>query len=115
MASPTQAAKGGKKTKARKPALRVVAAPAPIVRRTASAVPNVATAANHPNDGRAYTREQRLALPGYGRDNPNCLGGEALRQFANERGMAFSEVNTMTDEKIREQLRYLTSAAYEEA
>lgn len=120
MASPKQAAQGGKKTKARKPAPRVVAAPASIVRRTtvmpkAKAPKAPRAAAQRPDNGRAHTREQRMALSGYARDNPDHLAGEALRQFANERGMALSEVNTMTDAKVREQLRYLTSAAYDEA
>lgn len=126
MASPKQAAKGGKKTKARKPAPRVVAAPASIVRRASNVMPKAAkppktppapaqAADQRPDDGRAHTREARQALSGYSRDNPDHLGGEALRQFANERGMALSEVNTMTDAKVREQLRYLTSTAYDEA
>lgn len=67
------------------------------------------------DDGLAHTLEQRRALPGFGRDNPNALAGDALRELAHERGMARSELSTMTDDKVREQLRYLVSAAYSEA
>lgn len=59
--------------------------------------------------GLATTPEERRALHEWARDDPNMLAGEALIQFANERGMALSELRTMEDDKIREQLRYITA------
>ncbi len=47
------------------------------------------------------------ALPAYQRENPNKLEGQALRDLAHKQGLARSEVATMSDEKIRVQLRYL--------
>ena len=102
MARKQQAATGGKQPK---PAPSIVMAPASVVRQARTA---------RMDDGLARTAKQRAALPGYGRDNPAALAGEALRLFANERGLARSEVDNMPDEKVREQLRYQVSAAYGE-
>jgi hypothetical protein len=49
------------------------------------------------------------------RENPQKLTGEALRQLAHRRGLARSQLVTMSDEKIREQLRYITYNQYEQA
>lgn len=49
------------------------------------------------------------------RNNPAKLGGEALRALAHRRGMARSTMAGMSDEKVREQLRYLESRRQEEA
>lgn len=49
------------------------------------------------------------------RENPAKLSGEALRKLAHNRGMAKSDLEGMADEKIREQLRYLTHRQYEPA
>jgi hypothetical protein len=62
----------------------------------------------------AVTVEQRRALPGYARHDFAKLAGAALHSLAFEKGMARSDVASMTDDKLREQLRYLTYAEYEE-
>lgn len=49
------------------------------------------------------------------RENPDKLTGEALRKLAHSRGMARSALETMPDEKIREQLRYITHRQYDDA
>ena len=48
------------------------------------------------------------------RDFPNRLGGDALREVAHQRGLARSSLDSMTDTKIREQLRYILQRQYEE-
>jgi hypothetical protein len=45
-------------------------------------------------------------LPLQYREHPEKLGGEALRQLAHRRGLSRSEVDRMTDAKVREQLRF---------
>lgn len=49
------------------------------------------------------------------RENPDKLTGEALRKLAHSRGLAKSTLDTMPDEKIREQLRYITHRQYDDA
>ena len=48
------------------------------------------------------------------RDFPNRLSGDALRELAHQRGLARSSLDSMTDTKIREQLRYILQRQYEE-
>lgn len=48
------------------------------------------------------------------RENPDKLTGEALRALAHRRGVARSEAETMSDEKLRMQLRYITNRQYAE-
>lgn len=47
------------------------------------------------------------ALPAYHREHPDKLAGEALRTLAHRHGLAKSELGAMSDEKIRDQLKYL--------
>ena len=49
------------------------------------------------------------------RENPDKISGEALRKLAHSRGLAKSTLETMPDEKIREQLRYITHRQYDDA
>ena len=49
------------------------------------------------------------------RENPNKLTGQPLRELAYRRGLARSSLETMSDEKIREQLRYITHRQYDDA
>ena len=49
------------------------------------------------------------------RENPDKLTGEPLRKLAHSRGVAKSTLDTMPDEKIREQLRYITHRQYDDA
>ena len=44
----------------------------------------------------------------------NRLSGDALRELAHQRGLARSSLDSMTDTKIREQLRYILQRQYEE-
>lgn len=134
MARAQPAAKRGKKH----PAPPVVAAPVSIVRRGAKAAPKDASRASAPKtaprasrqpkasaptgaapqgqpDGLARTAQERRALAGFARDNPACLAGDALRDLAHERGMARSDIAAMSDEKVREQIRYRLSTIYDEA
>jgi len=48
------------------------------------------------------------------RDFPNRLSGDALRELAHQRGLARSSLDSMSDTKIREQLRYILQRQYEE-
>lgn len=47
------------------------------------------------------------ALPAYQREHPDMLTGDALKTLAHRQGMAKSELATMSDDKIRDQLKYL--------
>jgi hypothetical protein len=49
------------------------------------------------------------------RENPDKLSGEPLRALAHRRGLARSTLADMPDEKIREQLRYITHRQYDDA
>lgn len=49
------------------------------------------------------------------RENPERLSGEPLRKLAHTRGMARSDLDKMSDEKIRQQLRYIVARQYQEA
>ena len=42
------------------------------------------------------------------------LSGEAVRDLAHRRGLARSDLAVMSDEKIREQLRYATYRQYDD-
>ena len=57
---------------------------------------------------------QAVPLRATDRDFPNRLSGDALRELAHQRGLARSSLDTMTDTKIREQLRYILQRQYEE-
>lgn len=46
-------------------------------------------------------------LPFHHRENPNKLSGEKLREFAHKNGLARSVLETMSDEKIRQQLQFV--------
>ena len=48
------------------------------------------------------------------RENPDKLTGEDLRALAHRRGVARSESETMSDDKLRMQLRYITNRQYAE-
>lgn len=49
------------------------------------------------------------------RENPAKLTGQALRDLAHRRGIARSEAEGMSDEKLRMQLRYITQRQYADA
>jgi pyruvate/2-oxoglutarate dehydrogenase complex dihydrolipoamide acyltransferase (E2) component len=49
------------------------------------------------------------------RENPAKLSGEALRRLAHQRGIARSEADGMSDEKLRMQLGYIIARQYAEA
>jgi hypothetical protein len=53
-------------------------------------------------------------LSAHARENPAMLHGDALKALAHRRGMARSDLATMSDERIREQLKYLTYRQYED-
>lgn len=55
------------------------------------------------------------ALSAADRENPEKLAGGALHALAHRRGMARSDIERMNDDKIREQLRYLTHRQYDDA
>lgn len=48
------------------------------------------------------------------RENPQKLSGAALRELGHRRGLARSTMATMTDEKIRMELRYIVNRQYTE-
>lgn len=47
------------------------------------------------------------AMPAYHREHPDKISGQALRDLAHRKGMAKSELATMSDEKIRTQIKYI--------
>lgn len=49
------------------------------------------------------------------RDNPEKLSGEALRTLAHKMGLSRSSLPGMSDEKIREQCKYITYRQYSDA
>jgi hypothetical protein len=53
------------------------------------------------------------ALSAAQRENPELLQGDDLRRLAWQRGISRSEAGRMSDQKLREQLRYLTYRQYE--
>ena len=60
-------------------------------------------------DAQPKTPEQSTAadLPTHHRENADKLSGEALRALAHRHGIAKSQLATMSDEKIRDQMKYL--------
>lgn len=52
-------------------------------------------------------------LSAHDRENPDKLTGEALRVLAHRKGLARSTLPGMSDDKIREQLKYLTYRQYD--
>jgi hypothetical protein len=47
------------------------------------------------------------SVPAYHREHPDKLTGQALRDLAHRKGMAKSELTSMSDDKIRLQIRYI--------
>lgn len=62
-----------------------------------------------PVDAQPKTSQQSALadLPTHHRENPDKLTGDPLRALAHRHGMAKSDLATMSDEKIRDQLKYL--------
>lgn len=52
-------------------------------------------------------------LSAHERENPQKLSGDALRELAHRNGLSRTECARLSDEKIREQLRYITYRQYE--
>ncbi len=48
------------------------------------------------------------------RENPEKLSGSALHELAHKRGLARSAIETMSDEKIRNELRYIVYRQYDQ-
>lgn len=63
----------------------------------------------------SLAHESTDTVPAKDRENPDKLAGEALRVLAHRRGLARSSLPSMSDEKIREQLRLITYSQYEDA
>lgn len=55
-----------------------------------------------------------IALSAADRENPDKLTGDALRELAHKRGLARSAIETMSDEKIRNELRYIVYRQYDQ-
>lgn len=49
------------------------------------------------------------------RENPDKIAGDDLKALAHRRGIAKSLLATMSDEKIRTELRYITHRQYDDA
>lgn len=60
----------------------------------------------------SQAHEATEQVPAKDRENPDKLAGEALRVLAHRRGLARSSLPSMSDEKIREQLRLITYSQY---
>jgi hypothetical protein len=50
---------------------------------------------------------QEVKVPAHHREHPDKISGEALRSLAHRRGIPKSELETMTDDKIRMQIKYI--------
>lgn len=74
----------------------------------------MATARNAGRTGAAVSAPEP-ELSAADRENPDKLAGDALRALAHRRGIARSEAATMTDDKLRMQLRYITQRQYAES
>jgi hypothetical protein len=59
-------------------------------------------------------QEPAPVLSAADRENFDKLSGQPLRDLAHKRGIAFSTLCNMSDEKIRMQLRYITYRQYED-
>jgi hypothetical protein len=57
---------------------------------------------------------QEAPTSAHARENPAMLQGDALKALAYRKGLAKSDLAHMTDEKIREQLKYATYRQYED-
>jgi hypothetical protein len=53
------------------------------------------------------------ALTAGQREDPRFLQGEDLRRFAHKRGMSLSEIGRCSDQKLRQQLDFITYRQYE--
>lgn len=86
--------------------------PKPGFKRAAVAAARKAAAFVSP--GVVTSQDEAAALPAAHRENPAKLGGEALRHLGSRRGLAHSDMAAMSDEKLREQLKYITYRQYSE-
>lgn len=78
--------------------------------------PDAATAVQpSPVDPVAASAIPTPVLSASDRENPDKLSGQALRDLAHRRGIAKSILPTLSDEKIRTELRYTTYRQYEDA
>ena len=80
-----------------------------------SAAAGVLAAAGAARQARAAQAAQPAAKPvlsASDRENPDKLAGEDLRALAHRRGVSRSEAATMSDDKLRMQLRYITNRQY---
>lgn len=59
-------------------------------------------------------KAEPVLLTAADRENPAKLSGDDLKALAHQRGIAKSELATMSDDKIRMQLRYITVRRGEE-
>jgi hypothetical protein len=66
-----------------------------------------------PGEPEQTEQVEQPVLSASDRENPSKLSGDALRALAHRRGMARSLLPAMSDDKIREQLRYITYNQYE--
>lgn len=57
---------------------------------------------------------EHIALSAADRENPDKLTGDALRELAHKRGLARSAIAMMSDEKIRNELRYIVYRQYDQ-
>lgn len=63
----------------------------------------------------AMVAQPSAILSASDRENPDKLTGEDLRALAHRRGVSRSESASMSDEKLRMQLRYITQRQYANA
>lgn len=63
-----------------------------------------------PAAGPAYDYDSLSAAD---RENPERLQGEDLRRLAHQRGISRSESGRMSDQKLREQLRFISYRQYD--
>lgn len=114
------AGKKGSTSKAKAPAAAIAdKAVAPAEQSAASAPLPLPPQEQDQEQEQAQAQPQEQAstqepLSAADRENPEKLTGEALRVLAHRRGVARSEADAMSDEKLRMQLRYITNRQYTE-
>jgi hypothetical protein len=87
-------------------------AKAPVAADVVTAAKAALVAAAARKAARAVVEAQPLSAAD--RENPDKLTGEDLRALAHRRGVARSEAEAMSDDKLRMQLRYITNRQYTE-
>jgi hypothetical protein len=81
------------------------------VERERQAAAAVAKKADEAQNGRRFMPFDTLCTAD--QENPDKIEGEHLRKLGHRRGLSLSEMGRLSDDKVREQLRYIAYRQYE--